>query len=191
MLMFALTRVPGVLPENFSAAYALAFCAGVYLPGRLAWWLPFCALLVSDVLLNLFYYRVAPANPYMLVNYAAYGVLIAMGRRCNPRASFWRLVGGGILGAAIFYVITNTVAWLQNPVYPKTIAGWLQALTTGIPGFPPSWSFLRNTLLSAGLFTALFVGAMKLTAAAESPADKEPQPAEENPPDAAPEESQA
>ena len=41
MVAFALSRVPGMLPQNFSAAYALAFCAGVYVSGRLAWWLRF------------------------------------------------------------------------------------------------------------------------------------------------------
>jgi len=29
MIVFALSRVPGMMPQNFSAAYALAFCAGV------------------------------------------------------------------------------------------------------------------------------------------------------------------
>ena len=40
MGVFALSRLPGCLPANFSAAYALMFCAGVYFPGRLAWWPP-------------------------------------------------------------------------------------------------------------------------------------------------------
>jgi len=31
------------------------------------------------------------------------------------------------------------------------------SLTTGLPGLPPTWEFFRNTLLSGGLFTALFV----------------------------------
>jgi len=30
-------RRPGVLPPEFSPFYALALCAGVYLPGRLTW----------------------------------------------------------------------------------------------------------------------------------------------------------
>ena len=34
MAVFALTRLPNMLPLNFSAAYAVAFCAGVYLPGE-------------------------------------------------------------------------------------------------------------------------------------------------------------
>ena len=43
--VFALTRLPDMLPVNFSAAYALAFCAGVYLPRRAAWLLPLAAWL--------------------------------------------------------------------------------------------------------------------------------------------------
>ena len=72
-----------------------------------------------------------------------------------------------------FYFITNTASWLNDPAYAKTLAGWIQALTTGLPNYPSTWEFFRNTLLSGGLFTGLFVGAMKLTAPAESPAEKE------------------
>jgi hypothetical protein len=67
------------------------------------------------------------------------------------------------------------------------LLGWIQALTTGLPGYPPTWTFFRNTLLSGGLFTGLFVGAMKLTAAREPQEETEPEPAEE----AEPEESKA
>ena len=38
---------------------------------------------------------------------------------------------------------------------------------------PTTWELFRNTLGSGGLFTALFAGAAKLTAPAESPAEKE------------------
>jgi uncharacterized protein DUF6580 len=168
MGVFAITRLPGLLPENFSAAYALVFCAGVYFPRQLAWWLPLSVLLTTDVLLNLFYYHVAALDPYMLVNYAAYAALIGLGRCFSAKASWLSLTAGGFVGALVFYLITNTAAWLQNPQYPKTFAGWIQAMTTGIPGWPPPWTFLRNTLLSGGLFTGLFAGAMKLSEAAES-----------------------
>ena len=57
-----------------------------------------------------------------------------------------------------------------------------QALTAGLPGHAQTWEFFRNTLSSGGLFTGLFVGAMKLTEAEETePAEdeeKEAQPAE-------------
>ena len=37
VLAFELSRIPGCLPQNLGAAYALMFCAGVYFPARLTW----------------------------------------------------------------------------------------------------------------------------------------------------------
>jgi Family of unknown function (DUF6580) len=184
LLVFALSRIPGMLPQNFSAAYALAFCAGVYFAGKTAWWLPLSVLLLTDVGLN-FYYWLAKDNPvwdaqvvrYQLINYVAYGALIWLGRRFKPKSSFLSLLGGGILGSVLFYLITNSASWLfnpyHNPEYTHDLPGWLRALIIGTGGWPQTWEFLRNTLLSGGLFTGLFVGAMKLTAAPESPQEKE------------------
>src|SRR6266496_4080191 len=99
MLVFALTRWPGLLPPNFSAFYALAFCAGVYFPKRLAWWLPLATMLVTDAFLNVFYYHTAAVSPFMLVNYVSYAVLIWLGQRYSPRSSWLALLAGGVLGA--------------------------------------------------------------------------------------------
>jgi len=203
MLVFGLSRVPGMLPQNFSAAYAIAFCAGVYFVGRMAWWLPLVTLLVTDLGLNCYYYFAldievwrGPKLVYLLFNYAAYAALIWLGRRYKPKSSFVSLVGGGILGALLFYVITNTASWFFNPFgnpeYTKDLVGWLTALTKGTAGWPETWQFLRNTLLSGGLFTGLFVGAMKLTADAESPEEKEAGQREpETEPESGPEEAKA
>src|SRR5579862_8548680 len=86
MLVFALSRIPGMLPQNFSAAYALAFCAGVYFSGRLAWWLPLITLLLTDIGLNCYYHFYLgwqvfdlPVLKYQLFNYGAYVVLIWLG----------------------------------------------------------------------------------------------------------------
>ena len=180
--LFAVSRIPGLLPWNFSAAYAFAFCAGVYFPRKNSWWLPLLVLLATDLGLNFFYsargVEVWDAANLMnlLFNYLAYAVLIFLGRRFKPQSSFAALLGGGLLGAILFYLITNTASWFfnpfHNPEYAKTLSGWLLALTKGVGGYPSTWEFFRNTLLSGGLFTALFVAAAKLTAPAESPADK-------------------
>ena len=188
LAVFAITRWPGMLPPNFSAAYALVFCAGAYFPGKLAWWLPLGTLLLSDIAINLFHYHTDPVGSYMLVNYLVYATLIWLGKKLTARAPFTALLGGGILGAILFYLVTNTFAWLQNPEYAKTLAGWIKALSLGTDGWPYTWEFFRNTLLSGGLFTSLFVGAMKLS---EAP---EPEPAEEKetePTEAEPAESKA
>ena len=179
VLVFALSRIPGVLPQNFSAVYALVFCAGVYFTGRTGWWLPLSVILVTDVGLNIYYWLHGwnvwdlPVLKYQLFNYAAYAAIIWLGKRFKPQTPFLGLLGGGILGALMFYLITNTASWLFNPFnnqeYTKNFIGWLTALIKGTQGWPQTWEFFRNTLLSGGLFTGLFVGAMKLTAPAESP----------------------
>lgn len=173
MVVFALTRWPGLMPQNFSAAYALAFCGGLFFSGAMAWWLPIATLVTTDVLLNVFIYGVAPVNVYGAANWLAYAALVALGRRFSRRASLLKITGGGVLGAIIFYLITNTAAWLQNPEYPKTLAGLIQALTVGTPGWPHTWEFFRNSLMSGGLFSGLFAGAVRLAESAEAEEEAE------------------
>jgi hypothetical protein len=206
MALFALSRWPGLLPWNLSAAYALAFCAGVYFPKRTSWWLPIIVLFATDMALNAYYQQKDPRNDVwsganwanLAFNYAAYGVLVFLGSRFNRRSPFMGLLGGSLLGAVLFYLITNTAAWLfnpfHNPEYTKTLASWILALTNGVKGWPTTLEFFRNTLLGTGLFTALFVAAEKMTAPAESPQDKMAgvrAPESENEAEGAPEEAKA
>ena len=178
MIVFAITRWPGLMPPNFSAAYALVFCAGVYFRNRLGWWVPLGIMLLTDIALN-FYYLAKGWNGfqiYQLMNYAAYAAIFWLGRRLQPRASFFSLVCGGLVSAVLFYIVTNTAAWFFNPFgnteYHHTWDSWLLALTLGTGKWPDTWEFFRNTLLSSGLFTALFVAAMKYSEGLESAAEK-------------------
>lgn len=180
MVVFAFTRWPGLLPPNFSAFYALAFCAGVYFPRRLVWWLPVGTMMATDLVINLYYYfhlHIASFHFAQLVNYVVYALIIWMGTRFSAKSSWLKLLSGGLVGAVLFYLITNTAAWFfnpfHNPEYTKTLAGWFIALTQGTAGWPHTWEFFRNTLLSGGLFTGLFVGAMKASEAAETAQEKE------------------
>jgi hypothetical protein len=194
MLVAALSRWPGLFPPNFSAFYGLAFCAGAFFPRNVRWWLPMGTLVVTDIALDLYYQSFSAMQ---LVNYAAFALIILFGTRFNQRSRFLGLLGGGIMGAVLFYFLTNTAAWLfntfGNPEYTKDLAGWLVALTTGTHGYPSTLQFFINTLLSGGLFTGLFAGALKLTEAAESAKEKEPEeePAQAPEGEEAPEEGKA
>ena len=161
MLIFAASRWPGMLPQNFSAAHALLFCAAFWLPGWMGWVLPMATIIVTDVLLNLFFYAEPVMVPELISNWMILGLFIVLAKWLARRRSYGRVFLGTLLGALLFYLVSNTVSWLVNPAYAKTIAGWVQALTVGLPGLPPTWMFGLNSLLGTGLFTGLFAGAMK------------------------------
>jgi hypothetical protein len=168
VVLAALSRWPGLFRPNFSAFYALSFCAGAF-----------------------FHIHYTSFSPMQLVNYVAFALIILLGSRFNRRSRFLSLLSGGVAGAILFYLITNTGAWLFDPAYTKDLAGWIIALTKGSNGYPTTIQFFLNTLMSGGLFTGLFAGAMKLTEAPEPAEEAEEKPAEEPEGETAPDEGKA
>ncbi|MGB1788761.1 MAG: DUF6580 family putative transport protein [Limisphaerales bacterium] len=177
MLIFAVSRWPGMLPQNFSAAHALLFCAAFWLPGWMGWVLPLATIIVTDILLNVFAYDVTVLDPRLVTNWMILALFVVLAKWLARRRSYGRVFLGTLFGALLFYLVSNSVSWMVNPAYAKTIAGWVQALTVGLPGFPPTWMFGLKTLLGTGLFTGLFAGAMKLSEAMEA---TEPEPEAED-----------
>lgn len=168
---FRLLRVT-LVPElpNFAPIMALALCGGLMLPRGLATVIPLTALVVTDVLLNL-HYGVAPFDAAAFASYACYGLGIASGLTLRGlRAGLPLTFTAVTANSLLFYVVTNSVCWLDNPVYTKTFAGWCQALSVGEPGFPPTWLFLEHSLLSDLLFTGAFLAALHFALRSPVPA---------------------
>ena len=187
MLVFAASRWPGMLPQNFSAAHALLFCAAFWLPGWMGWVLPLATIIVTDILLNIFHYNMPVMVPELVVNWMILGLFVVLAKWLARHRSYGRVFLGTLIGALLFYLVSNTVSWLVNPAYAKTIAGWIQALTVGLPGFPPTWVFGLKSLLGTGLFTGLFAGAMKWSEALD--AEPEPETEDDEEPETPPEPS--
>jgi hypothetical protein len=162
----------GWLP-NFAPLAAIALCGAIYLPRRAAVLLPLAALVVSDVVLNVFHYHKPLFSWEILPHYLALGLVSWLGFALRGKVTALRLFGASISGSVIFYVITNTGSWIGEPLYAKTFAGWFQAMTTGLPGFAPTWMFSRNTFVGDLVFTALFLGCHAVTARSAN----EPKPA--------------
>jgi hypothetical protein len=150
------------LPDlpNFAPLMAIAFCGGMFLPGRLAWTIPVGALLISDLFLNA-HYGVSLVSWSMPIVYACYVLAVFIGTKLRG-AGLLAMLGATVANAVIFYLVTNTLAWWGNPQYMQTFAGLIQSLTVGLPGFPPTWTFFRNSLAGDLIFTALFAGAFYL-----------------------------
>jgi hypothetical protein len=154
----------GLLPElpNFSPVAAVAFCGGLFLPGILAWIVPIGVLFVSDLALAMLLGYPAFSSA-QFVSWACILAVVGIGRLLakvsfsKPRF-FSALVASGLL----FYIVTNTAAWLANPTYPRGLGGLWMSLTTGLPGFPPSWMFYRNSLFSDLIFGVLLLAVWSL-----------------------------
>lgn len=166
--IFRLELLPSL--PNFAPLMAIAICGALFLPGWLALAAPFGALVLSDIALNL-HYGVPLVSTGELIRYACYGVGIACGlaarRARTPALPTLGLVAGNSL---LFYLVTNTASWLGNTAYPQTLAGLVQSLTVGLPGFPPTWTFFRNSLVSDLLFVGVFLAAASLVTRRLEPA---------------------
>ena len=137
---------------------AAALCAALFLPGLLGLVVPVTALLLSDALLNLHYGEPA-ISTQLLWTLPCYLLAVTIGWSLRKhRERFWLVMGGTCLASVVFYLVTNTGSWLGLAGYQQNFAGWIQSLTTGLPGYPPTWIFFRNSLLGDLLFAAFFLG---------------------------------
>jgi len=155
---------------NFSPLAALALCGPLVFPRRVALILPLAILLVSDLVLNA-HFGAALITGEMLVRYVVLALVSLVGLRLRECRKLGVFLSASVAGSIGFYLITNTVSWLTAPGYAKTVAGWCQALTVGLPGYLPTWTFFRNSLVSDAIFTLAFIACLVL-ASQTSPAKK-------------------
>jgi hypothetical protein len=161
-VFFRVLRVnvaPDLLP-NFSPLMAAALCGALFLPGIVGLLLPLVALLLSDALLNL-HYGVPVVSMQLLWTLPCYLMAVGLGwilrHRDGTAVALFPVLGGTLAASLLFYLTTNTGCWFTNPAYHQSLTGWVQSLTVGLPGYPPTWHFFRNSLVSDLLFAALFV----------------------------------
>jgi hypothetical protein len=145
-----------ILP-NFSPLMAAAICGAVFIPGVIGLLLPITALLLSDAALNL-HYGAPLISTQLLWTLPCYLMAVGIGWRLRERIGrLLPILGGTLAASVIFYLVTNTGSWIGLAAYPQNFAGWIQAMTTGLPGYPPTWTFLRNSLIGDLLFAGFFV----------------------------------
>jgi hypothetical protein len=152
---------------NFSPLMALTFCGAVYFRNRWMWLVPFVALSASDLYLDHYH---ATQFGYtwdmggVMVRTLCFAAALVLGWMVSRRKSWPGLFAGCLGGSLLFYLATNTAAFLGDAYYARTLAGWWQAMTVGHPEFPPTLFFFRNTLASDLLFTGVFALSMEWAA---------------------------
>jgi hypothetical protein len=155
---------PGWVP-NISPMIAVALVGAMYLPRAWGWLVGAAAMVVSDAAFLTVNQRVEGSmfswwTAASLAFYMAAGLL---GLALMRRRTLLKIAAGSILCSVVFYVIGNTFAWWGgsaanvSPSYLPTLGGWWQANTVGLPGWQPTWTFLRNGLLGDLFFCGVLL----------------------------------
>lgn len=153
IMVVALIRM---LPHeyNFTPVGAIALFAGAYITNKkLAIVLPMVILLMSDLMLELFYgtgfYR------DMMFVYGSFALVTTLGFALRNRVKAPAVAGATLLSSLIFFLITNFGTWLMYDMYPHTPFGLYNAYLAGLP-------FLKGTLTGDLIYSTLLFGIFTL-----------------------------
>lgn len=148
----------GTVLANVSPLAAVIVAGAIYLPRWAAWGVPCGALFISTVIVNLA--KGWPVwNVYSLGAIACFTIIFALAWTGRGTRRVSHVFALSLTGTVLFYLLSNSLSWLFEPGYTKSLAGWWQAQTVGLPlpGAPPAWWFFLKSLAGDLLFTTLIV----------------------------------
>ena len=135
-------------PPNLTSIAAVAMFAGAHFDDRrLAFAIPICAMLVSDVILG--FHSGVPAV------YVSICVIVGLGLLLRSRRQPALIAATAVAGALLFFAITNFSVWALGGLYPRTTAGLAACYIAALP-------FLRNTLIGDLAYSLLLFGGFVL-----------------------------
>lgn len=136
-------------PPNFAPIAAIALFGGLYLNNKkLAFALPIGAMLVSDLFIGFYSWKM------MAAVYLSFLAMVGIGLLVRKNKKFSTILGGTLLGSVLFFVVTNAAVWAFGTMYPHTIEGLMSSYAMGIP-------FFKNTLMGDLFYTGVLVGSME------------------------------
>jgi hypothetical protein len=164
--LFRLTssRYPEAIPD-ISPFMAIAYIGGICLPRRWGWLVGAIAIFLSDFAFLEINYRTIGSmfSWWSVISLGIYAGAGLLGILISRRVSLFKIVSGSLGCSLFFYLAANTFSWWQNitikltPGYPPNLAGWWQANTIGLPGYEPTWLFLRNSMAGDLFFVFLLL----------------------------------
>ena len=158
ILLAAISRfLPVAMPSmsNFSPVGAMALFGGAYFAKKQwAYIVPMTALWLSNLVLNnVFYTKYYPTFSFgfELAVFVSFALVVAIGIIVLKKVNFTNLLIANVLGTIGFFIISKFFGWVVGKMYPQTMEGLGMCFTMGLP-------FLKNTLLSNLLFSAVMFG---------------------------------
>jgi hypothetical protein len=138
---------------NFQPLVAVFFCGAFLSPGWRGFAIPFAAWTITYPLGVGHVYDPSVFATTLLALVSVY----FLGKPFVGKKPTFLLLGS-VAAAVVFHLITNTAAWIGDPLYAKTLTGFWQAVWTGpIGSVIPTWAFLRNMTAANVLFTGMII----------------------------------
>lgn len=131
---------------NFAPVAAIALFAGVYLGRRYAVVLPVITMLIGDLFIGFYDFKV------MLAVYSSFILIGLLGSLIKKYKSLETVVATSLVASVLFYLVTNYAVWQFSPWYAKSFAGLIHCYTLALP-------FLRNTMLGDLFYISVLFGA--------------------------------
>lgn len=132
---------------HFTAVGALAIFAGAqFSDKRLAFSMPLAAMALSDVFIG---------NGFSAVVYAGFVAMVCCGLLINKRQTIGGVFASSVLGAVVFFLITNFAFLYPTTLYPHNAAGIVASYVAGLP-------FLNNMIAGNLIYSSILFGSFAL-----------------------------
>jgi hypothetical protein len=119
---------------NFTVVGGVALFAGAYFSKKsISVFTVFAGLFFSDLVIGM--------HDQMIPVYFSYALIVALGSVLEINSSRSKTAGFSVLGAVLFFLITNAAVWFGSSFYVQDLNGLFESYAMGVP-------FFRAQLLS-------------------------------------------
>jgi hypothetical protein len=161
ILLAAVSRfLPIAFPAmaNFSPVGTMALFGGAYFTKKhWAFIFPIASLWLSNLVLNnVFYTKWYPTFSFGFETavFISFALVVGIGMIFLKKVNVVNLLTANVLGTITFFLISNYFVWYSGKMYTSDFAGLILCYVKGL-------EFLRNTLLSNLVFSAIMFGAFE------------------------------
>lgn len=142
--------------SNFTPVGAIAIFGGAYFTDKWkAYFVPFAALFLSDVIINYLYTsKLIFGYSSSVWVYLSFFIMVFFGSLIK-KVNVGNVILASIAGVIVHWLLTDISPWLYGTTYSKGIAGYFQSLIAAIP-------FEKNMILGDLVFGAILFGGFEL-----------------------------
>lgn len=128
----------------YSPVLAIALFSGAYLGKKQSLFIPIIIMAVSDFFIGYYDWKL------MVIVYGSFLLTVLLGRRFKRN-----FIAGSLIGATVYFFVTNFGFWALTPWYTKDLKGLYECFILALPYF-------KNSIIGTLVYSTIFFGAYEL-----------------------------